>query len=301
LINKYGCEVLRLWVASSDFRGDVRISEEILSQLSESYRKIRNTLRFLLGNLNGFEPPGGDFHGEVQDALNRWAVDRLNGWLEEAAAAYQRYQFHLVVHGLVRLVTVDLSSFYLDVIKDRLYTLSVADPLRLETQKVLYYLLTAITRTISPVLVFTADEVYEHMPKLLDAPPSIHLQSWVPLWNVAMTPTERERFERLMGYRDVILKALEDLRARKVIGNSLQADVTLTVPADVRLSPQDQDLLEQMVMAARIEIEPGVELSSRAQPTRYQRCERCWRYTPDVGADDALCARCRTVLAAIGQ
>lgn len=302
IVKQYGADILRLWVATSDYRGDVRISDEILRQLSESYRKIRNTFRFLLGNLADFDPTAHPEGGTVSGPLNRWALDRVNRWLDEAWSAYRTYHFHTMVHGLVRLMTIDLSSFYLDVMKDRLYTLGTQDPLRIETQRVLYYILSALTRAISPVLVFTSEEVYEHMPKRPNAPDSVHLTDWAEPWTVDVSEAERARMERLLDYREVILKALEDLRAQKVIGNSLQADVALTVPSsEPALTETDAALLAEMTLAARVSVVRGEELSASAEPTEYQRCERCWRYTADVDLSDALCGRCRQVLGEIGR
>ncbi len=299
IVKQYGADILRLWVAASDYRGDVRISDQIMRQLAESYRKIRNTFRFLLGNLSDFSPNANPIAGAVSDPLNRWALDRVNLWLDDAVAAYRSYHFHIMIHALVRLMTIDLSSFYLDVIKDRLYTLSPSDPLRVETQRVLYYTVAALTRAISPVLVFTTDEVYEHMPKRADDPPSVHLADWMPKWEIVLEQGERERMERLLAYREVILKALEQLREEKAIGNSLQADVDLTIPStDLVPDGAATRLLTEMVLAAQVTVRSGSELKAWARPTAYQRCERCWRFTEDVDADDLLCARCRTVLAA---
>ena len=300
MVDRYGADILRLWVATADYRGDVRISDEIMRQLAESYRKIRNTLRFLLGNLNGFVPGREPLSGPVSDPLNRWALNRVNQWLDEAFDAYQRYQFHTLVHGLLRLVTLDLSNFYLDVIKDRLYTLSPDDALRQETQRVLYYILAALTRALAPVLVFTTEEVWEHMPKTSSDPASVHLVEWMERWEVPPGEREAERMERLLAARDVILKALETLRADKVIGNSLQADVTLTLPSSQPpLSADDAGLLAEMTLAARVRVKAGPELSASAVPTPWHRCERCWRYTDDVAEDGGLCGRCQAVLAAI--
>ncbi|MCY0880147.1 MAG: isoleucine--tRNA ligase [Firmicutes bacterium] len=294
LVKEFGSDILRLWVAASEFRGDVRISEEILRQLAESYRKIRNTFRFLLGNLYDFDPDG-DVVARIDDPLNRWALYRVNGWLDEAQTAYERYTFHLVVHGLVRLVTIDLSSFYLDVVKDRLYTLGPNDPRRRETQSVLYYILTALTRAVAPILAFTAEEVYQAAPRHSGDPPSIHLTRWPERWDVRWTVEDSERMARLMRYRDAILKALEAARSAKSLGNSLMADVTLGLPPEeAPLSQEDLALLVEMAMVARIDVVPAPALEARALPTSYAKCERCWRHTPDVEA--GLCARCRQVL-----
>ncbi len=302
LVQQYGSDVVRLWVATSDFRGDVRISDEIMRQLAESYRKIRNTFRFLLGNLNGFEPEAEPLSGRLLDPLNRFIVDRVNTWLDDAWAAYQTYHFHTMMHGLLRLMITDLSNFYLDVIKDRLYTLDVRDPLRRETERVLYYILTALTRAISPILVFTSEEVYQHSPKRPDDPVSVHLTTWVTRWDSPRDLDECQRLERLLEWRETILKALEGLRATKVIGNSLQAEVSLTVPAQYwPVAPGDVELLTEMVMAQSIVAHPGDILRATAEPTLCPRCERCWRYTKDVDPTQGLCQRCRLVLVESGR
>lgn len=298
IVQQYGSDILRLWVAASDFRGDVRISPEILGQLAESYRKIRNTLRFLLGNLNGFDVGDEPVGGPIRDPLNRWAVTRINQWLDEAHDAYRTYHFHTVVHSLVRLMTIDLSSFYLDVVKDRLYTLSVRDSRRVETQRVLYYMLASLVRAVAPILVFTADEVYAYMPKRPDDPPSVHLATWGERWDLVLPDGETKRLQRLLGYRDIILKALEEQRQTKAIGNSLQADVTLTLPSDQPdVTEVDRTFLTEVVMAARIDFIAGPVMMAEARPTAYRRCQRCWRYTDDVDPVDELCERCRQVLA----
>ncbi|WP_028962345.1 isoleucine--tRNA ligase [Sulfobacillus thermosulfidooxidans] len=298
IVNQYGADILRLWVASSEYRNDVRISDEILRQLSESYRKIRNTFRFLLGNLADYEPTTAP--RTLEDPLNRWMVHVINEWMGEARVAYESYTFHQVVHGLVRLVTTELSSFYLDVIKDRLYTLAVDNPLRQETVHVLKYIADVLVRVISPILVFTSDEVYQYLPKEPDAPVSVHLLRWPEPWAIGYGSHEKARMSRLLAYREIILKALEGLRANKTIGNSLEAMVHLTVPAtDPALTDDDQRLLTEMVMVAHIDAVQGSELACHAERTSWPRCERCWRYTPDVGhhADyPDLCERCYDVL-----
>lgn len=296
IVKQYGSDVLRLWVATSDFRGDVRISDEILRQLAESYRKIRNTFRFLLGNLKDFIPDQYPRSGAVLDPLNRWAIDRLNGWLDEARTAYADYHFHTMVHGLIRLMTIDLSSFYLDVIKDRLYTLAPDNPLRRETQAVLYDLLVSLTIAISPVLVFTADEIWEHTPRAQGDRPSVHLMGWPNRWEVGVTERERQDMQRLSAFRDVILKAIEPLRAQKVVGNSLEAAVTLRLPEHEKpLTAAQRAQLTEMCLVASIDVQPGEDaVTAEAQATSWSRCERCWRY--DAGVHDELCDRCRAVL-----
>lgn len=305
IANQYGADILRIWVATSDYRTDVRISDDILRQLAETYRKIRNTFRFLLGNLEDFDPDRMDVGGEPQDWLNRWAVATVNRWLEEAREACRAYLFHGMVHGLVRLVTSDLSSFYLDVIKDRLYTLAPDDRLRRETQRVLYFMLEALNRAISPVLVFTSEEVYQHAPKRGGAPESVHMTAWPTPWAVTWTEADGARMERLRGYRDAALKALEALRAQKVIGNSLEGVVALTLaPGDPPLTEDDVALLTELTLSAGVVVVAGEAGEVRAYKTEYARCARCWRHTPDVGRAPEhpdVCGRCAGVLAELAR
>ncbi|POB09315.1 isoleucine--tRNA ligase [Sulfobacillus sp. hq2] len=299
IVAQYGADILRLWVASSDYRNDVRISDEILRQLGESYRKIRNTFRFLLGNLAGFDG-AGKARPHLADPLNRWIVHTVNSWSGEARVSYEGYAFHQVVHSLLHLVTTDLSSVYLDVIKDRLYTLAPNDPLRQETLYVLHYILDVMMRLVAPILVFTSDEVYQYAPKEVDAPMSVHLLRWPDVWAVGYTPEEDERMTRMLRYREVVLKALERVRADKTIGNALEGVVTLTIPvSDPPFTKEDRALLTEMTMAADIVAHVGETLEAQAERTTWQRCERCWRYTPDVGTHEEypdLCERCHDVL-----
>lgn len=294
LVERYGADIVRLWVAASEFRTDVRISHELMGQLAESYRKIRNTLRYLLGNLADYEPDG---EIRLTDPLNRWAADRVDRWAEEARASYERAEFHTAVHHLIRLVTVDLSGLYLDVIKDRLYTLAPDDPLRRETQRVLGHLLRVLTIALAPILVFTSEEVYQAMGGPLA---SVHLEHWPGPLGAPLDPAERDRLERIFSLREVILKALEELRQAKTIGNSLQAEVTLFLPAEADpLSSADQALLTEVAMIAALTVKTGPELTATAVRTGYARCARCWRHTADVDTDE-LCGRCRGVLHQLG-
>lgn len=299
LVDRFGTDILRLWVAASDYRTDVRISDELMTQLAETYRKVRNTFRFLLGNLGDFDP-GRDGVATVRDPINRWAVDLGNRWLADADGAYRQYLFHLVHHHTQRLVTVELSSIYLDIIKDRLYTLAKDDPLRRETQSVLYFLLKALAIGLSPILVFTTEEVWAAMPREEGAPSSVHLAELPPPWEIGVTAAERERMEALLEARDAILKALERLRQAGKIGNSLEAEVHLTWPAEWPLpSAQEEAVLTELALVAAVRVRPGGQLQAEAAKTPWARCERCWRHLPEVGSDPDhpdLCRRCQEVL-----
>ena len=300
LVDQYGADILRLWVASSEYRTDVRISDDLMKQMAESYRKLRNTIRFILGNLADYQPSEEAERPIVRDPLNRFAVATVDHWLDSANQFYHHYQFHSVVHSLIRLVTVDLSSLYLDVIKDRLYTLAAQDELRQETQRVLYHILQVLLFGMAPILVFTAEEIYQMMPVAGERLSSVHLGSWPATWNIGFEPSEQARMDRILRDRDVILKALEGLRESKEIGNSLEAEVTLSVPrAESELNrEEDALLLAEVTMTGGVNVVYGDSLTATAVKTRNRRCERCWRYTDDVGYGDAqdLCARCHTVL-----
>lgn len=303
LVKKYGSDILRLWVATSDYRTDVRISEELMRQLSETYRKIRNTFRFFLGNLTDFTPRSE--RPSIQDPLNRWAIHTTNAWAEQARKSFRQFLFHSTVHSLVRIMTIDLSSFYLDVIKDRLYTLAKDDPMRRETQAVLAYMLDVFLIGIAPVLVFTSEEIYQYMPKLPNAEESVHLTTWPAMWDIGWQREEETQMGHLLEYRDVILKALESIRSQKIIGNSLEAQVLLTVPAnDKPLSLEEIRLLGEMTLVAELRVHSGEEIAASAEKTVYARCERCWRYTNDVGTSTQyadLCGRCAEVMGAFGD
>ncbi|CAB1128483.1 isoleucyl-tRNA synthetase [Candidatus Hydrogenisulfobacillus filiaventi] len=301
LVDRYGADVLRLWVASSDYTTDVRVSPALMEQLAEAYRKIRNTWRFLLGNLADFDPDRDTVPLPPRDALNRWMLARFGAWLEEARDAYGRYEFHAVIHSLLRLVTVDLSNFYLDVSKDRLYTLYREDPLRRETQTVLWVLADALLRVAAPVLVFTAEEAWRELPHRAGDPESVHLATWPEWAGDPEAAAVLARFdERLLPWRERILKGLEQLRAQKRIGNSLQAGVRLGEGSG--LSAEDRALLKDLLMVAEVEEEPAAlagEEGFRVYPVDYPRCARCWRYVEDVGSHPGhpdLCGRCVEVL-----
>ncbi len=301
LVDRYGADIVRLWVAAGEFRSDVRISEDLMRQMAETYRKIRNTMRFLLGNLADYEPAEDVAAPPIADPLNRWAIWTVDQWLTGADQAYRQYQFHTVVHGVIRLVTLDLSNVYLDVVKDRLYTLAGDDPLRRETQGVLYHILRVLTISLAPILVFTSEEIYQVMRQRAGGLDSVHLETWPRRANLTYSDAEAFRMTRLLRQREAILKALETLRESKEIGNSLEAEVVLTVPsAEWTLCEEgDTDLLTEMTMTAGVTLEEGDVLIAKAQRTTYQRCERCWRHTADVGQSEprGLCRRCVEVLA----
>lgn len=296
LVDQNGADVVRLWVATTDFRGDVRVSADHLHQVGETYRKVRNTFRYLLGNLADFDPESVAQWLPHLDALDMWALVRLDAALRKMREAYRAYEFHSLVQELVRLCSVDLSNFYLDVVKDRLYTLRAEDPKRRATQAVLYVIARSLVPVIAPLIPFTAEEIYEHLMGAEQE--SVHFLEWPRLPEV--TPRWQQGadlVERLGAWRELGLGALEKARQQKVIGNSLEARLTIHAPDDDRaFLASHLDVLQEMTMTAQIDLEPG-SVAAEVVRTEYQKCGRCWRFVPALTVD-AVCPRCAAVLQA---
>jgi len=296
VIKKHGAEILRLWTASVDFNEDVRISETIQTRLTDAYRKLRNTFKYLLGNTSDFDPAKDAVPGAELPEFDQWILIRTADLVSRCRAWYDAYQFHRVYQAVYAFCTVDLSSIYFDVPKDRLYTSATRSHARRAGQTALYRVLDALVRLIAPVMVFTTEEVWTHMNR----EGSVHMQYFPePADITAGVPDDmRNRvpnWDRLMEVRDGVLKSLETARNEKLIGAPLEARVRLSANGDL------YPLLEQY--AAQL---PGlfivsqVELSSGPQSVTIERahgtkCERCWKYTTDVGSDTAfptICAAC---------
>jgi isoleucyl-tRNA synthetase len=296
LVKRNGADVVRLWVAASDFRGDVRVSDHHLQQVAETYRKIRNTFRYFLGNLDGYDA-GRPAPVGTMDPLDRWVLHRLHTVLAEVRSAYRAYEFHIVVARLVQFMTGDLSSFYLDVIKDRLYTLAPTDPKREATRTVLFILADSLVRAIAPILPFTAEEIWEHLPQRPDAPPFVQWTEWAELPPEAADPGPGMVVDQLRPVREAALLALEQARQAKVIGNSLEADLHVVAPPDLaQVLADHRPLAVELFMVARIFVQEGDALDVRAERTPWVKCPRCWRYV-EVLSEDGVCPRCVDALA----
>ncbi|GAB6875875.1 isoleucine--tRNA ligase [Thermaerobacter litoralis] len=303
VIRRYGADVLRLWAVSSDYRGDVRISEDILKQMAEIYRKIRNTLRFLLANLGDFDPARDAVaHAELPE-LDRWALARLAQVTERVRRAYDEYQYHLVYHAVHNFCVTDLSAFYLDVLKDRLYASLPADPQRRAAQTVLYQLARTLTLLLAPVLCHTAEEVWGHLPRLEGDPESVHL-ALLPEPQEAWRDEELlRRYEVLLEVREEVYRALEQARQDKVIEVPAEARVTIAGPAAdaARVLESLSERLPELFLVAEVRVEPaaGAGPAVRVERSPLARCARCWRHVAGVGDDPAhpdLCPRCATVI-----
>jgi isoleucyl-tRNA synthetase len=319
IIRQYGAEVLRLWVSAEDYRDDVRISPDILKRLGEAYRRIRNTCRFLLGNLAGFDPARDALVHDQLDELDRFALQQLQDLIGEVRRAYDRFEFHRVYQALHNYCVVDLSSFYLDVLKDRLYTAPPLSVERRSAQTVLYEILSAVVRIMAPVLSFTADEIWWHLLAINPAlAASVHLETFPEVNADYRDQAQLERWTAILALRSDVSRTLEAARQAKVIGHSLDARVTLTLPEDLRAALAGQEaLLSSVCIVSQLRYTEGSEpadntmdgtavpgLKIQVEAAEGVKCERCWVWSMSVGqhaAHPTVCTRCRQALAVMGS
>ncbi|MEC4676387.1 MAG: isoleucine--tRNA ligase [Nitrospirota bacterium] len=314
IIRGYGAEILRIWVASEDYRDDIRISKEILSRLTEAYRKIRNTCRFLIGNLYDFD--NNDYSDKLQD-VDRWAMSRIQGLIGRATGAYENYDFHEAFHSIHNFCVVDMSSFYFDVLKDRLYTDRADSTERRASQWVLSEILSALTGLMAPVLSFTAEEVYGYIRNRgaeesdKNGPESVFLSSFPVVREEFIDMELEERWKGLLDLRDEINKALEIKRAEKFIGNSLEARVRLYLPEKyMELCRPYTDSLPAFFLVSAVEIADTILAGSyesikieglqvAVERASGNKCLRCWGWSDSVGSfEDApdVCGKCYKVI-----
>ena len=312
VIEKHGAEILRLWVAASDYRDDIRISENILKQLSDAYRRIRNTSRFMLGNLYDFDPEKDAVPYESMPEIDRFALHRLQKLIEKALKSYNTYEFHIIYHALYNYCIVDLSAFYLDILKDRLYTSPPDSAERRSAQTVIQIQLDAIARLMAPILAFTAEEIWNFMPIWKGKTASIHLAS-LPKENAAWKDEKLgKKWSRLLEVRGEVTKALEEARVKKLIGHSLDAAVNIHTDDNLcdELYPYEDDL-ETIFIVSKASLMKGEKpagafeshdidgLSILIEPATVEKCERCWKHDTSVGTDTehpAICSRCNDAL-----
>jgi isoleucyl-tRNA synthetase len=312
VIDKYGAEILRLWVSASDYREDIRISDNILSQLSDAYRRIRNTCRFMLGNLYDFKPEADAVPAGRLLEIDRFTLHKLQLLVEKVRRAYDLYEYHTIYHALHNFCAIDLSALYLDILKDRLYTSPAGSLERRSAQTVLCMLLDTVARIMAPILPITAEEVWRHMPAAPDKAASIHL-ALLPAPDAALLDAGlAERWERLLQVRGEVTKALEEARVKKLIGHALDAAVTLSAGGELyeALAPHAAELRSLFIVSAAellkdAALEGAVEsaevkgLRIRVEPAAGSKCERCWVHETSVGASaehPGICGRCRTAL-----
>lgn len=302
VVAKYGADVVRLWVAAADYSQDVSVSDEILARTAEAYRRIRNTLRFLLSNLYDYEPSMAVAWDDMPE-LDRYAMATLAELTDRVTAAYEGWRFHQVFHAVHGYCGTDLSAFYLDVLKDRLYADAADSRSRRSAQTVLATMLTTLTRLLAPILSFTTEEAWQSMPETLrDGVESVHLASW-PVVDVPADEAAalREAYRVVLDVRDVATKALEEARNDQRIGKSQEARLRISAPADVIavLEARGVRALADLLIVSAVELSTGAAVAVEVLPAEGERCPRCWSHrtlTPS-----GVCERCETVLAAQGE
>lgn len=312
IMNQYGSDILRLWVASVDYQSDVRISDALMKQVAEVYRKIRNTFRFLLGNLDGFNAEQDALKYEELRELDQYMLVRLNGVVKTVRESYEKYEFANVYHTIQNFCTTELSSFYFDLSKDVLYIEPKSNKDRLAIQTVLHEALQALTRLVAPILPHTAEEVWSHMAET--SVDSIFLTEMPDVKDFGDTNALEAKWEKFMDLRDDVLKALEVARNEKVIGKSLTAALKIYPNVEVAelLNSINEDL-KQLLIVSQVEVAESNEqapevaqkfdtLSIEVKPASGETCERCWIVTEEVGKDSdhpTLCPRCASVVKAM--
>ena len=297
VIDKYGADILRLWAANTDYHADVRCSHEIFKQLSQNYLKFRNTARYCLGNLDGFNPNDLVKPKEMLE-LDRWAVTRLNGLMEKCFAAYDDYEFLAATHAVNDFCVVDMSNFYLDIIKDRLYCDETDGLSRRSAQTALFLILDTLTKIMAPILCFTCDEIWQAMPhREGDDTRNVLFNDMNQTFaEYALDGETMKKWECIVKTRDAVNAALEAARAEKTIGKSLEAKVILTVtPAELE-SLDDEELADLLIVSQTERRKgDGNVMTVVVEPAAGAKCERCWKILPTVGSDKdhpALCPRC---------
>ncbi|EKO3551851.1 isoleucine--tRNA ligase [Vibrio fluvialis] len=312
--NKLGADILRLWVASTDYTGEVAVSDEILKRSADSYRRIRNTARFFLANLNGFNPATDIIAADEMVALDRWAVARAMAAQQEIVKAYAEYNTHAVVQRLMHFCSVEMGSFYLDVIKDRQYTAKLGGNAQRSCQTALYYIVEALVRWMAPIMSFTADEIWNEMPTNQANGEArgkfVFADEWYEgLFGLAEgEELNNEFWTDIQKVRGAVNKLLENARNEKAIGGSLQAEVTLFASDELAAKINKlEDELRFVLLTSKANVKPLAEKSDAAQATdidglfvqvnktEAEKCDRCWHYTPDVGTikgHETICGRC---------
>ena len=302
IFEKYGADLLRLWAGSSDYHVDVRCSDEIFKQLSQNYLKFRNTCKFCLDNLVNFDP-NDLVKPEEMLPLDKWAVTRLNDLITKVFAWYDNYEFHSVSHAINDFCVVELSSFYFDILKDRLYCDEADGPERRSAQTALFLILDAMTRMFAPILAFTCDEVWLAMPhRAEDDGRNVLFNEMVqPYTQYALSQEEMENWGRIASLRSAVNGALEQARADRIIGKSLEAAVSLTVPQeDAFLTRMSEEALADLFIVSQVSLTVGDEVIVRVKAAAGVKCGRCWKVlhsVASVGEHEALCPRCAAVMA----
>ncbi len=301
ICDKLGADILRLWVAAADYTVDIPASQEIFDRLVEAYRRIRNTLRFLLGNLYDFDVQRDALAIPDMEELDRWILSRLQGLVQRCSQAFDEYQLHAVYHALHNFCAVDLSSLYLDIRKDCLYTFAPDSRRRRSAQTAIYHLLDTIVRLMSPIISHTAEEAWQVF-KGGESSTSVQLQQWPNKIESWKDSSLEDAYDLLLRIRDTVTKSLEEKRSAKELGTSLEAFVTLFIPPSlIETVKSRESLLETFFIVSRVEVQPAndEELRVEVQRASGEKCSRCWNYRTSVGQDAShpdICDRCLPIV-----
>ena len=303
VIQKMGADVLRLWVASCEYFEDVRLSDEILKYVADAYRQIRNTLRFIIGNLADFDPACDAVPYEQLNDLDRWMLARLQEYLRYALNAYEAFEYHRFYHETRRFYNVELSAFYLDVIKDRLYAEARDSMSRRGAQTVLYELASALVRLLAPIIPHTAEEVWQRLP-VPDKPVSVHLADFPTVRDEWRDDALLQRWEQILEAREAVNRAVEEAKNAKRIPNPMSAQVVVHAPQPLYAilsvyptPPAPDNLLARVFGVSQAQVVPtDGDLQVEVSPASGRKCARCWLVLPDVDAETELCHRCKAVL-----
>jgi isoleucyl-tRNA synthetase len=292
-VGRQGADLLRLWASSIDYAADVPFSEEMFTRLGDTYRRIRNTLRILLGNLYDFQSGNQEIRKDLT-LIDRWILERLDEVIRDCRSAYEKFEFHKVYHTLNQFCAVDLSSLYIDITKDRMYCDAANSPRRRATQMVMHEIFETLCRLLAPILAFTAEEAWRYSTTT-----SVHLEEF---------PQSQDRRDEataqvavLLRLRGVIGQAIESARQEKLIGNTLEAKVVLHSDSDVT-TKVSQEELEEFFIVSDLTIQQAKDASASVMKTAFQKCARCWRHRPTVGKSKTypdLCDRCESVVVAM--
>jgi len=308
VVDQYGADILRLWVASSDYHADIRISKDILKQLSEIYRKIRNTARFILGCLGDFDPNKDMVAYDKLNELDKYALSLKENLVKNCRKAYEDLEFHFIFHNIHNFCVVDMSNFYLDVIKDRLYCEKGDSETRRAAQTVIYDILDTLTRLIAPILAFTSDEIWSYMPHLDSHDTRNIIFNEIPEAKATENDEFMARWQKIQAIRDDVKKALEIARNDKVIGASLEANVTVCSADDeiVNMISDNNDMFKDILIVSGVSAEKcdggefkGELVGVTVKHAEGAKCERCWIYSDTVGKNSQganVCERCAKVL-----
>jgi isoleucyl-tRNA synthetase len=310
VIKESGADIIRLWTAMSDYREEIRVGKEILARVSEAYRKIRNTMRYLLGNLDGFDPAKDLVPLAQMEEVDRYILARYGEMAKKVLHDYEEYEYGPISQALTQFVTVDLSSFYNDISKDGLYTLATGSRVRRSAQTALYLIADGLTRLLAPILSFTADELWRYLPGNREESVHLALFPTVESLDRLADPALVERWNTLVSLRERVLAEIEPLRKNKQIGSSLQAKVVISATTnELPLLEQYAKQLPMLFIVSEVELRPAptdVEAPGEAMPrisierASGVKCERCWRIVPSVSSEPAsagLCERCQDALA----